>query len=171
MKLEKRGRFITLREEDGRLMQRVLDPGTKRETWRSVLRKMTDNGFEQFVVLREISLGSPFQVELEDGTMSQPMIPSLETQRAAAKDIIEFLHGKAVAQTEVTAAEQDAMSMEQVRALSDEELTARVVEALSVKKGAPSAITADSTGDAGRAELRPKLVVHELLEKFKRPKG
>ena len=50
------------------------------------------------------------------------IIPSVETQRAAAKDIAEFLHGKAVAQTEVMKAEKENEDVMQYQALSDADL-------------------------------------------------
>ena len=140
MPIEHRGSFVVLRDASGRDVEKVLDRGeSTRETWRQMLRKMTDNGIEQFTILREISRGTPFVARLPDGRETEPQVPTLETQRQAAKDLIEFMHGKAVAQTEVMKAEEEAQAMEQIRALSDEELKQRVAKALEAQR-APSAL-------------------------------
>jgi hypothetical protein len=94
------------------------------KNWRRQVRQMTDNGLDAFKVLINIMNGQPQKVTLPDGKESDWIIPTLETQRAAAKDVIEFINGKAVAQTEVLAAEKESEEVDQYRAMSDADLRA-----------------------------------------------
>lgn len=125
------GAYIVLRDETGRIVEKAAAPKSNapvhvNKSWRSLLSKLTNNGLEQFSILRELSLGTPFSVTLPDGTVSEPTLPSAETRRAASRDLLEFLHGRPVTQTEVAHAEAESRLLEQVQALSDEELMARV---------------------------------------------
>jgi hypothetical protein len=120
------GAFLVLRDSEGKRLAKAIDSGNTRKSWRGLLKDLTNNGIEQFTILRELSLGTPTYATLPDGRQSEPVIPSAEVRRAAARDLLEFLHGKPVAQTEVAHAEAETRLMEQVQALSDAELEARV---------------------------------------------
>jgi len=74
--------------------------------------------------------------------------PTVEVQRQAAKDVIEFLHGKAVAQTEVVNAEKEAEDLAQLTALTDEQLADAARPFLErVRKGVPLLASDDEKGD------------------------
>ena len=100
----------------------ALSPTEKQKTWRAQLREMTDNGKPLFQTLYNLSQGVPIVVGLPDGRESLPVLPSPETMRGSATDLLHMLHGKPVAQTEVTKAEEDAGRLMQVQAMSDEDL-------------------------------------------------
>jgi hypothetical protein len=100
----------------------------KSETWRSAMRRLTKDGAELHQVLYNLAMGSVQVVELPDGRVSEPIIPSPEVRRAAAVDLLHMLHGKPVAQTEVVKAEQEAEDAKQYAALSDEQLEKLLME-------------------------------------------
>lgn len=99
----------------------------REKTWRAQLRELTGNGQRLFQTLYNLSEGQPIVHRLPDGRTSEPIVPSPEVMRGAATDLLHMLHGKPVAQTEVTKAEEDAGRMLQVQAMSDEELL-RIIE-------------------------------------------
>lgn len=129
-KVTTHGAFVVLRDGQGNRLARAAAQETPRKSWRSLLRELTDNGVEQFTILRELSLGTALVTKLPNGQESEPVIPSAEVRRAAARDLLEFLHGKPVAQTEVAHAEAENRLLEQVQALTDAELEARVRDLL-----------------------------------------
>jgi hypothetical protein len=92
--------------------------------WRRQVRHMTNNGIDGFKVLINLMNGVPQKVTLPDGTESEWIIPTMEVQRQSAKDIIEFINGKAVTQSEVLKAEKEADDVAQYQAMSDEALQA-----------------------------------------------
>lgn len=92
------------------------------KNWRKQAHEITNGGVDLLKKLYDIAMGVPFSAKLENGNYTEPEVPSLDTQRAAAKDLFEFINGKAVAQTEVLRAEKEAEDVEQYRALSDEQL-------------------------------------------------
>jgi hypothetical protein len=97
----------------------VIDP-VRPETWRQGLAKLTNNGADLFVNLKNLADGVPIIRTLPDGRVSEPVLPSPEVMRASNVDLIQFLHGRAVPQNEVSLAEKDARA--QLDSLSDEEL-------------------------------------------------
>jgi len=103
--------------------------GVKRETWRGVMRRLTNDGKDVMEVLYNLAMGSAVISQLPDGRVSEPIIPSPEVRRAAAVDLLHMLHGKPVAQTEVVKAEQEAEDVAQYAALSDDELERLLKEA------------------------------------------
>lgn len=129
-KVTTHGAFVVLRDAKGNRLARATAQETPRKSWRSLLREITDNGVEQFTILRELSLGKALVTTLPNGQESEPVIPSAEVRRAAARDLLEFLHGKPVAQTEVAHAEAETRLLEQVQSLTDAELEARVRDLL-----------------------------------------
>lgn len=108
-----------------------------RDTWRSTLRKLTNNGEELFVVLYNLAQGAPYKASFE-GKESEPIIPSPEVRRAAATDLLHMLHGKPVAQTEVVKSEVEAQEMQRYQAMSREELLRIAgLEGAHAKRGLP----------------------------------
>lgn len=99
-----------------------LDQKERQKTWRAQLREMTDNGRPLFQLLYNLAEGLPIVHTLPDGRTSEPVVPSPEVMRGSAVDLLHMLHGKPVAQTEVTKAEEDAGRLMQVQAMSDEDL-------------------------------------------------
>lgn len=123
--LTTQGGKVVERDEKGRVVNAVVVPSVPSlKNWRKFARELTDNGASLLVRLNDIAHGKPFRAVRDDGTESEWEVPALETQRAAAKDLFEFIHGKAVAQTEVLAAEKATEDVEQYKALSDEALAA-----------------------------------------------
>lgn len=139
---KERNGAIVAHDPEGRMVGRVFtkDFKTPRASWRAALRQLTDNGNDLYAVLLNIARGVPYSAQLPDGRKTEPVVPSIESMRQAAKDLIEFLDGKAVPQTEVIKAEEQSSELERLRAMSDEDLL-RVIEGELVK-GPPEAYTA-----------------------------
>lgn len=112
-----------VRGKDGSLMAVPLPKqNASADTWRRALARLTNNGQDLQEVLYNLAMGNAYAVKLPDGRESDPIIPSAEVRRASATTLHEWLHGKAVAQTEVLKAEKDSEDVQQYRALSDEQL-------------------------------------------------
>lgn len=125
VQVRQEGARLVERDESGRIkrVSSAVDPLLKpKQNWRRLLREMTNDGAEPAIRLVELSRGKPFRAELEDGRYSDWEVPTLETQRQAAKDLVEFLNGKAVPQTDLLKAEMQEEDLAQYRALSDEQL-------------------------------------------------
>lgn len=156
--LSKEGKHAVLRDSAGNVVTRVRSKGSEREDWRSILRRMTNNGQDQFTRIIEIAGGQPFVASLPDGRTSEPIVPPIMAQLQAAQFLLEMQHGKAVAQTEMRKAEAETRLVEQFRALSDAELKARVIDALAEKNsllpGAPTSPT--SVESSSNSEIDPK---------------
>lgn len=149
-----------------------------KQTYRDLLRKITNNGADQFEVMTAISKGEAFTPtrRMPDGTVQygEPIVPSVTNMMMASQWLIEYLHGKAVVQTEVSAAEAEAQYSEQVRALSDAELEGQIIELLAEKGKIvlPSATEAhgraqdsdENSADRGRPSLRDGQLEEEPLE-------
>jgi hypothetical protein len=128
-KLVQQGQIAVIRDDKGTVVAHapLLPAKSRKETWRAALRRLTNNGADLHATLYNLSQGTPLTYTLPDGRTSEPIIPSPEVMRAAAVNLIEFLHGKAVAQSEVTKAEEDSVRLDQLSAYSDEELR-KIVE-------------------------------------------
>jgi hypothetical protein len=121
------GPVLVKRDENNRVVGRATMPAMMRPNlthWRKLARDCTDNGMDMLRVLINIANGHPQKTKLPDGTESDWVVPSIETQRTAAKDVFEFMHGKAVAATEMMKVEQDAEDLAQYTALSDADIEA-----------------------------------------------
>ena len=135
-KLAIQGGVLVARDEKGSIVAtqtietRGMSPARKKETWRTAMRRMTNDGLDQMRVLHDLSHGVAYKVTLPDGRESEPIIPTPEVRRAAAIDLLHMMHGKPVAQTEVVRAEQEAEDAVQYAALSDEQLEAAMEQAL-----------------------------------------
>ncbi len=123
---EKSGPFAVLRDAEGRIVHKQLDKGTPRRNWKHYARLKTNDGADMLDVMVAIARGEPFQVEVTMPTgekmLSEPQVPNATQRHTAAKDVFEFIHGKAPVATEVRKADEEASAVEQLRALSDEEL-------------------------------------------------
>jgi predicted CopG family antitoxin len=110
-------------------------PKGKRESFRELIVKLTNNGQDQLEVLMAISRGQAITptLTLPDGTIQygEPVVPNATVMAQASKDLIEMMHGKAVAQTEVMKAAAESRHVEQARALSNSELEGQLIEALA----------------------------------------
>lgn len=137
------GEVLVERDEQGLVTRKAPAPEPKMPVLANVrrqVRHMTRGGLDAYQVLINIMSGHPQKVKLPDGTESDWIVPTIETQRAAAKDIIEFLDGKAVAQTEVMKAEKEGEDVDQYRAMSDEalrEAATSFLERVPAKKKLP----------------------------------
>lgn len=151
-KLGKEGAYVTLRTEKGSLLAKAVNrpeyAKQPKRSWRAIMLQLTDGGIEQLTVLRELSLGTPLVARNAAGQETEPIVPSPEVRRAAAKDLLEFMHGKAVAQTEVAQAEAQHRILEQVQALSDQELEQRVRQYLTEGKEDPRYVDHEQLVDA-----------------------
>ena len=150
-KYTRQGNALVERDENNRVVRVVKGhpalPVTK--NWRRLVREATDDGYEMFTILMNIARGSPFKVQNPDDPNAFSWeTPTVEVQRQAAKDVIEFLHGKAVAQTEVVNAEKEAEDLAQLTALTDEQLADAARPFLErVRKGVPLLASDDEKGD------------------------
>lgn len=117
-----RGGLVEIRTENGKALTKVLADKNAKVTGRAIVRALSNNGVDLYAKLYDIAMGKPFVYKMDDGRESQPLFPSLDVQRQAAKDLVELTFGKAVPQTEVIKAELEAQNLEQLEALSDEQL-------------------------------------------------
>ena len=122
LKYMKQGGVIVARDETGKVVkatpikQEIVK--TKR-SWRAQLRAMDVTGIDDLIALKNIAHGIPQRREFPDGSFSEYQVPSFGEQRQALTTLIEIRFGKAVAQTEVVAAEKEAEDNEQYNAISD----------------------------------------------------
>ncbi len=108
-----------------------LRPRRSQASFRDAIRKRVgDDGGKLWDTLADIAEGKPWcaEIQLPNGQIarSEPQIPTTSDRRHAAVALGEFLFGKAVPQTEVLKAEEAAQELAEVRALTDEELHAKV---------------------------------------------
>lgn len=121
--VEKQGNVLVVRDAKGEVVAsaNVAKAPTK-ESWRRALAKLTNNGKDLDEILLSLAHGVPYEPTLPDGRKAEPIIPTPEVRRAAAMNLLENLRGKAVAQTEVLAAEKADEDLVQYAALSDAQL-------------------------------------------------
>lgn len=115
-----------------------LNPGGRPRKYREYLEELIgEGGCEAFETLDKIRRGVPFvpTLSLPDGRKmsGEPMVPTVAEQGAAARDLLAYLLGKPVSQTEALSldrkqAEETAM----LEALSDEELFRKAREVLGL---------------------------------------
>lgn len=125
----KQGNVVVRRDSEGQVVAAAVAPPlsahpTKevRLTWRRALSKLTNGGVDNFLELINLRNGKPISVEMPDGRMSEPIIPTPEVRRAAAMNLHEMLHGKAVAETEIKKSEEESEERARLQAMSDEQL-------------------------------------------------
>lgn len=121
-KTTEQGDLIVIRDSKGNVVGKLMKGGTSKETFRALVRKLTNNGYDIIATMKDIMDGKPFVAKLDDGRTMEPQVPSPDTRRQAAQFMWEQLHGRAVDQTKVIAAEEQAQGMEQFNAMSESEL-------------------------------------------------
>lgn len=108
----------------------------KNRSWRESLRaRLPQDRLHD--ILADLAEGRAWMAELPNGQVSVPVLPSSDIRLRAAMFLHEALYGKAVAQTEIQKAEQEAKEFEAVRALDDDALEAeafRIIEARQVAR-------------------------------------
>lgn len=124
--IEKNGPFAVVRDSKGNIVHKQLDKGSKKENWKHVARLVTNNGMDMLEKLISIGRGevqqTTFTLPTGETMLTEPLVPPISDQRQAAKDVFEFIHGKAVAATEVVRAESEAEQMARLQSMSDDEL-------------------------------------------------
>ena len=118
----KQGHFVVLRDSKGRVISKVMEGTTPRETFRSILRKLSNDGFDYAQALDGIARGTPVVVELPDGRQSEPQVAPIGVRVEALKFLWEQLHGKAVDQTKVVEAAHAADELARFKSMSEREL-------------------------------------------------
>lgn len=99
------------------------------KTWRGALRaELGTYGENLWPMMVSLAQGLPWQVTLPDGRLSAPIMPTPDVMLRAQMFLAEFQFGKAVPQTEIQKAEQEATDMEAIRAMSTEQLEAEALE-------------------------------------------
>lgn len=139
----------TLSVQGGALVKRDVETGevveqakplpgaSLKKNMRAQLRQVTNGGLDQLATLHAISQGLPWRAELPDGQHTDWIVPTTAERMQAAQLLWEYQHGKAVAQTEVLKAEQEADDLAQYRAYTDEQLAEAAIPYLerATKKG------------------------------------
>lgn len=148
--ITQQGGVLVQRDAEGKIVEKVKAPiatvegrqsPDARRSFRNALYKMTDGGVDNLKKLIALRDGVPSSVTLPDGRVVPGETPTPEVQRAAAMNLHEMLHGKAVAATEVRKAEQEAEDMEQYRAMSDADLAKAAIPYLErVKRNGQKAV-------------------------------
>ena len=127
------------RNDDGTLKHVVdaprgvkYDKKAQKETFRQGLKRLTNNGMDGLERLARISRGEiliPVGIDplTGDKLKGEPLVPSIESQRAAIMDIHQILHGKAVSETDVNEAEKQAETRASLEAMSEDDLR-RIIE-------------------------------------------
>lgn len=129
--LKRQGKHLTLRTEKGVIKAHatVQAGDAKPQTWRRALSRLTNGGKDIHEVLIDLMHGNGytpriFGVDGKEDTSRrcEPIIPTPEVRRQAAMNLHEMLHGKAVAETEVRASENEAALKLQLESMSDDQL-------------------------------------------------
>lgn len=111
------------------------------KNWRAALRAETGQyGENLWPMMAQLAKGLPWQVTLPDGRLSAPVMPTPDVMLRAQMFLAEMQFGKAVPQTEIQKAEQEAADFEAVRSLSDEQLfaeAAKIIDAQRVNQLTP----------------------------------
>lgn len=121
-KTTEQGDLIVIRDSKGNVVGKLMKGGTQKETFRSLVRKLTNNGYDIIATMKDLMDGKPFVAVLPDGREMEPQVPSPDTRRQAAQFMWEQLNGRAVDQTRVVEAEEQAQGMAQFDAMSESQL-------------------------------------------------
>lgn len=146
LKLSRQGDRVVARDENGKVVgSSIVTRDATKRTWRRLLKEMTHDGADVMTVLHNLAMGHAYTA-VHDGKETEPIVPSPEVRRAAAMDLLTFLHGKPVAQTEVAKADEVAEEMVQYSAMSETEL--RRIVALSDAEKKRKELTGDFTSES-----------------------
>lgn len=134
--LGRQGKKLVARDDTGRIRAHavVQNPNdTRPQTWRRALSRLTNDGMDMLECLYSLMHGNAYTPKVYDqhgkldpNRTCDPIIPTAEVRRAAAKDLHEMLRGKAVAETEVIASEHEAAKLKQLDSMSDAQLQAYI---------------------------------------------
>jgi len=118
------GEVLVERDEQQRVTKRAapLVGSPAKTSHRAQLRKLTEGGLEQVATMRNIANGMPWRAELPDGSYTEWMVPTTAERLQASIALYEFQRGKAVAATEMMKVEAVDADLEQLSALSEEQL-------------------------------------------------
>ncbi len=111
-------------------------------SWRDDLRNKVGDDLHH--ILYTLAQGKAWMAELPDGRCSAPVLPSSDVRLRAAMFLHEALYGRAVPQTEIQKADQEAKEMESIRALSDEELELEAMKIIEGRRSAPRLVAHSS---------------------------
>lgn len=136
----------------------------KAKSWREDLSaRLGKNNRKLHEILISLAEGIPYQVELADGLMSSPIVPTPDVRLRAAMYLDEKLNGKAVAQTEIRKAEEEERERASIKALSEDELYA---EAKKILERSGRVINAGPETDAVLVQSENVEVSAEGAESF-----
>lgn len=129
-------KYVPIRDSKGNLAGKalVMNEGPRKESIKAIIKRLTQNGEDIVVNIVRIAHGIPLIAKLPDGRESEPIVPTAAVQLAANQWLAEQLGGKAVMQNEVARTELEGHLLEQIRALSDEELAQRTKALLAGKQ-------------------------------------
>lgn len=135
-------KYVPIRDSKGNLAGKalVMNERKQKESIRAVISRLTNDGEDVVVNIVKIAHGIPLIAKLPDGRESEPIVPTAAVQLAANQWLAEQLGGKAVMQNEVSRTEREGQLLEQIRALSDEELAQRTKALLA---GTPEVVEAE----------------------------
>jgi len=126
-------RALTPSRVDASLAAPNPDKAQHEQTWRRALKALTNNGQKLYeravrIAMGEVIVPSSYYIDPTTGERTEfrgePEVASLDLQARTIKDLHEMMHGKAVIETEVTAAEKEAEKQQALEAMTDEQLRA-----------------------------------------------
>lgn len=127
-------KFIPIRDSKGNLVAKAVEKSTKKETLRSIIGRMTNNGESLVINMLKLANFTPIKVLGPDGSeLAEPLIATPAVALEANKWLAEQYGGKAVPQNEVDRSAAESAIIDQLRSLSDEELEQRVKEFVNPK--------------------------------------
>lgn len=127
-------KFIPLRDSKGNLVAKAIEKTNKKETVRSIIGRMTNNGEALLLNMLKLANFTPITVKGADGTeLAEPLVATPAVALEANKWLLEQFAGKAIAQNEVDRSAAESAIIDQLRALSDDELEQRVKEFVAPK--------------------------------------
>lgn len=104
------------------------------KSWRDALRaRLGKNGEKLHEILADLAEGKATFVTLPNGQFSEPVLPTPDVRLRAAMFLQEQLYGRAVPQTHVSLAEQEAQEMAAVKALDDDALEKEAARILAAR--------------------------------------
>lgn len=126
-------RGLTPSARDSSLAAPNPDRKQDEQTWRRTLKRLTNDGKSLYerafkIAMGEVIVPSSHYTDPTTGERveyrGEPEVASLDLQARTIKDLHEMMHGKAVPETEVTAAEKEAEKQQALEAMTDEQLRA-----------------------------------------------
>lgn len=124
MSSSQHGRIVVIRDSKGRVITKAFEGNTNKETFRSLLQKMSAAGADYIMELDAIARGTPLIVQLPDGRESEPQPVPVGVRVDVLKFLIEQMHGKAVPQTDVLEATKQGEEVTRYNSMTLEQLEA-----------------------------------------------